>query len=1159
MSKTKSKRMAARGGLAFLTVVFAMTLMAGTALGQAESGQIIGKVADPNGAVVPGAAITLKSVNTGREITATANDEGVYQVTNLQPGLYDLTVTGGNFKPNTQRVQVTVGSRISVDTVLGLAEVAVGTVDVVASGGVEVNTQEQQLSSVVSGTQLRELPTITRNPYDLVGISGNVSGEGQVENASGVSATSRGAGYAINGQRAASTNILLDGGENVNAYLATVGQKVPLDSVGEFRVITSNFSAEYGRASGGIVNVTTRSGGNEFHGSVYEFNRNSKLASNSFNNNANAIAKGHFNRNQFGYSIGGPVLKNKLFFFSSTEWIRVRSNAESINLVPTTQLLAASNANTRNFFTAFPLATQINGRILTVNDVTSTLGGAAAGFTPANAFAALPGNLPAFGEVHYSIPQDVGGGSPQNGYQTVNRGDWNINDKSQLFGRYAIENRLDFPGFTSASPYTGFNTGQTTFNQNVLVSLTHTFSPRLGSETKLVFNRLSVQDPLNGAATPTLYFFPGTGAQIGNDQIALPGYLPFTPGNGLPFGGPQNLGQIYEDLSFTTGKHTFRFGGNYVYIQDNRVFGAYATAVESLGNQGSYSDALGNFVQGQVRQFQGAIDPQGKFPGQSVTLPVGPPSFDRSNRYNEFAAYINDSYRMNPRLTLNVGLRYEYYGVQHNKNPKLDSNFYFGQGTNIFEQIRNGNVQVAPDSSLGSLWKPDKNNFAPRVGFAWDVFGDGKTSLRGGYGIAYERNFGNVTFNVIQNPPSYTVLSIISQRDIAGFTPITLSNSGPLAGSSGSKIIPAASLRFVRNDIVNAYAHFWSGAFERELSKGTVASVEYSGSAGRKLYSIENINRSGTGLVYLGSRSTNPFTGVTSDRLNGQYTNINTRGNNGMSNYNALIASLQSNDLLKLGLQLTARYTYSVAKDNLSSTFSDSPGNVNLGLTDPFDPKYDYGHADFDVRHRLSLSYNWEIPLFKETRGVARQVLTGWSFTGIFNVRTGFPFTVFDCTNAVTTCNRIVPVDASGNPVQINFRGSGDPAPIAGAPNLFNYIDLSNVVPGAFANPTTGTSEVGPYPSNSPRRNAFRGPGFWSFDAGLYKTFKVNEKYRIQFRGEFFNLFNHSNLFASINQNDVSSFSFIGGVRGVNTQLNPSVLAAREERRNVQLAVKFIF
>lgn len=183
----------------------------------------------------------------------------------------------------------------------------------------------------------------------------------------------------------------------------------------------------------------------------------------------------------------------------------MRSNAESINLVPTPELLAASNVNTRNFFRAFPLATSINGPILKVSDVTAALGGAAAGFTPTNAFAALPGSLPAFGEVHYSIPQDVGGGSPQNGYQTVNRGDWNISNKTQLFGRYAIESRLDFSSFTSASPYQGFNTGQTTFNQNVLFSLTHTFSPLLASETKLVFNRFNWQQAIIYSAT--IYHF----------------------------------------------------------------------------------------------------------------------------------------------------------------------------------------------------------------------------------------------------------------------------------------------------------------------------------------------------------------------------------------------------------------------------------------------------------------------------------------------------------------------------------------------------------------------------------------------------------------------------------------------------------------------------
>ena len=211
------------------------------------------------------------------------------------------------------------------------------------------------------------------------------------------------------------------------------------------------------------------------------------------------------------------------------------------------------------------------------------------------------------------------------------------------------------------------------------------------------------------------------------------------------------------------------------------------------------------------------------------------------------------------------------------------------------------------------------------------------------------------------------------------------------------------------------------------------------------------------------------------------------------------------------------------------------------------------------MRHHLSLSYNWELPLFKDSKGLTRQLLTGWSLTGIFNARTGFPFTVFDCTNAVTTCNRIVPFGPGNTAVHIDYNGTGNPAAAPGAPNLFNYIDLSGVATGTFANPITGTSEVGPFPSSSPARNAFRGPGFWNLDAGLYKTFKVTEKYRLQLRGEFFNLFNHSNLFASINQNDVSSFSFIGAVRGVNTQLNPAVLAAREERRNVQLAIKFTF
>src|ERR1043166_4210534 len=472
---------------------------------------------------------------------------------------------------------------------------------------------------------------------------------------------------------------------------------------------------------------------------------------------------------------------------------------------------------------------------------------------------------------------------------------------------------------------------------------------------------------------------PGATGTIGGNTIAMPGYWPYNAANSpAGFGGPQNLGQVYEDISYTLGRHQLKFGGQYIYIQNTNTFGAYENAVESLGTQGNYAQALGNFVTGNINQFQAAVFPQGKFPGQNVNLPVGPPDFTRSNRYNEWASYINDSFRVRPGLVINLGLRYEYYGVQHNKDKSLDSNFYFGPGATLQERIRNGSVQIAGNSPVGGLWKPDRNNFAPRVGFAWDLFGDGKTSLRGGYGLAYERNFGNVTFNVIQNPPSYAVLSLINNVDITNLQ-ITTNNAGPLAGNTPpSKLLPATSLRHVREDIVNAYAHFYSFALQREVSKGTVLSVESSGSRGEKLYSISPLNITGSGAFYLGDANPN-------SRLNNQYSNINTRGNEGYSRYNALIVALDGNNSRTTGLQFTLHYTWASAKDNLSSTFSEGAFNSNLGLTNPYNPSFDYGPADFDVRHRFVSSVIWQVPFAKNTTGVTKALLDGWAVTGIFN------------------------------------------------------------------------------------------------------------------------------------------------------------------------------
>ena len=1119
----------------FTLALSALSVSSTTA--QTETGQILGKVADQAGAVVSAAAVTVKSPNTGFARTTTSNSEGVFTVTNLQPGVYDVSVKASGFTEKTVQVNVTVGSKVSVEMSLAVSG-AVEKVEIVASGGVEVNTQHQEISDVISGKQVTELPTLTRNPYSLVALSGNVSSD-----ASG--STGNGVGYSINGQRAASTNILLDGADNNNTFSATVGQSVPLDSVQEFRVITSNFSAEYGRASGGIVNVATKSGTNSFHGTAFEFNRVSKLAANGFDNNAQGNPRGIFTRNQFGYSLGGPIVKDKLLFFSSTEWTRVRSAAPQINLVPTPQLLALTNAATQTFFNNYKLARPINGTIYTVGDVVTSIGAAAFGAN--SPFATLPANTPAFGQTRFAVPADQGAGSPQNSYQTLGRIDWNLSEKTQIYGRYALDSQKRLDGSVNFSPYAGFDTGQTDFNNNILVSLTRTITSNLVSQTKVTYNRLNNLQPLGQQPVgPTLYLTGGT-ARIRGFNVSLPGYSQFTPGNAIPFGGPQNIGQVAEDVNYTKGNHQFRFGGQYLYIQDNRAFGAYQNATEQLGS--NLAGGLNNLVRGQLSIFQAAVFPQGKFPGDTLTLPVGPPDFTRSNRYKDFALYVNDAWRLKSRFTLNLGLRYEYFGVQHNVDPKKESNLYFGTGSSLQERIRNAKVQLAGDSPIGSLWQKDKNNFAPRVGFAWDVFGNGKTSVRGGYGIGYERNYGNVTFNVIQNPPNYGVVSLLAGTDVPTI-PVTLNNAGPLAGTGGTKVLPVVSLRWVRPDIVTAYSHFYSVGVQREVFGHTVIGAEYTGSTGRKLYSLENYNRTGFGPQYLNSNAARPAAiGGTVSRLNGQYGNINARANGGMSQFNALILSVESANFRNTGLQLTTKYRYSVARDNLSSTFSSSANNFNLGLLDPFNPKLDYGYADFDNRHTFTTGFNWQVPFAKDTKGVLRQIAHGWSISGIITAATGNPFTVFDCSNQITVCLRLVPTGTVQTTVGTVTEDKG--TPISPIFNRFKLINLSTQKTSDFTDKSGGV-EVGPYPTSMLKRNAFRGPGAWNTNLGFFKNFKLKENYELQFRGEMYNAFNHANLYAGTGEADISSQDYVPASRGI------TALGATE-RRNVQLALKLIF
>jgi outer membrane receptor protein involved in Fe transport len=1146
---------------ALLVLLFGLLLTAIPVFGQAEAGSISGTIRDASGAVVSGAKVTAKSVNTGLTRDVVTNSDGLYAIPSLKADTYEVTIEAKGFQKYASRTEVTVGSQNDVSASLSVGGSAT-TIEV--SGAVEVvapDTESQTLSQIVTSSDIDRLPTSpTRNPYALVGMAAGVTED---------TMSDRGAGYSINGQRSASTNILLDGAENVDTFTATVGQQIPLDSVQEFSVLTSNYGAEFGRASGGVVNLITKSGSNQFHGSAYEFNRVSDLSSNTYNDDANDIPKGVFTRNNFGFSFGGPIKKDKLFFFNNTEWIRVRSAA------PT-------------FFTiidpgSYPLLASASQQFF------STYGKLAPGLVTTGTESCGYGSL-VCDSVSTAVPSDAGGGNPQNTWMEVAKVDFNLSNKTTISGRYAGYHELDFPGVVNSSPYAGFSTGQFQFDQNYTFSVNHVFSSSLVESARLVYNRLNgpVQGLGANPVAPTLYT-AGSIPEVGGFSLVFPGYSEETPGNSIPFGGPQNLYEIYDDVSWSKGQHQFKLGVQFIQLRDNRVFGAYENAVEILGT--NLTTGLQNLSTGNIYQFEGAINPQGEFPcyrdpttgayiqtpACTLTLPVGPPAFNRNYRYNDIAAYGQDSWRIAPHFTLNLGLRWEYYGVQHNgPNSNLDSNFVLGSGGDIFDQIRNGSVQLARNG--GVFWKPFYGGFGPRLGFAWDVFGDGKTSLRGGYATSFERNFGNVTFNTIQNPPAYAVVSLISGQDVPS-QPVYTANAGPLAGSGVTKLFPAVSQRAINQNLKESYAETYDLSLERRVTRNSLLSINYSGSHGVHLYDISNINLAGDGGAYLGDGTINGYN--PGNRLNLQYSNMNYRSDNGFNKYNGGSVQWRASNFLNKGLNINTSYTWSHALDNLSSTFSDgAASDYGLGYLDAFNPRLAYGNSDYDIRQRFVLNGSWELPWLKNGKSVASEVLGGWLIGGTFSARSGAPFSIYDCDNFNgTECPLWVPSAAVARTGHATAAGSDF------APNTFNYITLPNTggvvdnLGDSLGIPNcTGLGHVGctytisgrPYPT----RNGFFGPGYWNSDMNFLKSFTITERFRLQFRAEMYNIFNHHNQYINIVDLDTSFLSpsattgnptpYIqtekGGIFGTAGLTGASATGQpADERRNIQFGLRLSF
>jgi hypothetical protein len=1174
-----------------LCLLALLLLLPSLVFAQADTGTLAGTVKDTSGAVVPDAMVTARNSATGAQRSVQTGSDGVYTFPGLAPAPYDVTVSKAGFADYKAQVTVTVGGHATLDAPLSVSQVST-TVEVVAVPVAEVNTQTQEVSQIVTPEQVENLPSLTRNPYDFVALAGNISGgdrststnNPQLGTGGGQNVASfRGAGYNINGQRSADTELLLDGVENINVFDNTIGLIIPQDAVQEFRVITNNFDAQYGRAAGGIVNVSTKSGTDAFHGDAWEFNRLSAYTANTFDNNATGTPKGQYTRNQFGFDVGGPIKKDKLFFYGSTEFLRVRSAASLLAYVPDPAFLKLTSPVVQSWFAKYGGATPAPVSVLTAGDL-AALGDVNAG----GAFAtAVPASTPVMDLVNYSAPQDAGGDLPQNTYFMTARLDYNMSQNTQLFFRYGRESLATLSGALFSSPYSQFNVAETIYNNNFLLSANHTFGSNLLSVTKLSFFRDDEADQYNLALdqNPTLFLTAAnSGAVILNGQpVQLPGFYDFNVATGgLPFGGPQDTTQINEDLSWTHGKHNMKFGGQYNYIQMNRGYGAYNQAIEALGANGDIPGGLDNFVTGTLSLFQKAVNPGGAFPcdvgaysgtsegniitpknaaGQNclATFPLSAPSFNRSDRYNDWALYAQDSFRLTRKLTVNYGLRYEHFGVQHNNNPNLDSNFYYGPGSNIVQQVQNGSVQTVPNSPIGGLWKPRWGTAGPRVGFAYDVFGDGKTVLRGGYGITYDRNFGNVTFNIIQNPPNNATLT-------ASDVPLTTSTLGPFGGS-GAAGLPPSSPRDIDQNIQVEAVQFWGVTLERQLGGKAAVALEYNGSHGVHLYDIVNINEIGAPQAFEGAPlvtdgATNPAdAGCTAaapclTRPNQAYTSINNRGTQAFSHYNSLNVHFSTQELGHTGLFILTNYTWAHSMDNLSTTFSESTAQFNLGFTNPGNPWLDYGNSDYDIRHRIALEMTWAEPFLKGGKGALRQAAGGWSISPIFTARTGVPFSVWDPTNALNSFEGAgVPRYVPSAP--ITSLKTGTPVD-TGSANLFSILTLPSA--NSFGNPALlGISDFGPYPAGMTTRGMFYGPGAWDLDMALSKTFALTERFSLEFRAEAFDIFNHVNLY-------LIGTEFVGGPGPVTIQgkfgglgVGNAEGANHDERRFGQFALRLHF
>jgi carboxypeptidase family protein/TonB-dependent receptor-like protein len=1121
---------------------------------QKDAGSIVGTVKDPTGALVSNAKITVSDVERGTNFSATTNDAGEYVTGPLRVGRYTVTVEHSGFKKAvSELVSLDVQQRIAVNVTLQVGQI---TEAIEVSGAAPLlETETSELGQVVDNKRVANLPLNGRNFAQLALLTaGTAPSEPGARDESGF-------GFSANGARSLQNNFLLDGVDN-NSNLPDLLNETnyviqpSVEALEEFKVQTNAYSAEFGRGNGAIINATIKSGTNQFHGSAYEFLRNEKFdAKNFFDDPSTRIAP--YKQNQFGFTFGGPLVRNRTFFFVDYEGLRIRQSQTLTSLVPTDpqragdfsgQLDLTQQTGTdclghptfvgeifdaRNAGNGCGLAFQYNSSGMPLNII------------PQNKLDPLALAISKL----YPEPNVNGKGFNflSNPVRTENRNNFDIrldqkySDTDNGFFRFSYEDQpslIPGPFNSTGGDGGGFFSGvEDNAYRSFATSWTHLFRNNLTNELRLGYNRVNSQRQQINANK--------TSEQLLNYPGGFPG-IPNVPGNGgLPqltfndisqIGSPtflpsheiQNTYGVSENVSWVHGKHSFKFGTD-VRSEEFTIF-------QPAAPRGTL-----NFGPG----FTDNPNPAAVFTGGSgfasflVGLAGGGSINNLHNidyHHQVYAFFAQDDWKATPKLTLNLGLRYELFTTikeRHNEQGTFDlatASLIVPKG--VTAQLTPMLAAVVPVHATGTpgLISPDTNNFAPRIGLAYQV--SNKLVVRAGYGIFYGGDEAGPYSNPSMgfNPPFFINKNFNQPCGTASANPATVDCSLPgiptlSSGFPANALVdpePPPLFFSLDRHLVTPYMQQWHLSTQYELPSNTVFEVTYAGSRGLKQYIYLNGNQAAPNpdpsLPFAPRR---PIPAI--DGFIGWFRSA------GWSNYNSL--QLRAEKRFSRGLTFLASYTWAHALDIAS--------NADLGAQNGGDfryfihPEWEYANSDFDVRRRFVFSYLYELPIgrgkpvFGNAHGVSNQIIGGWQIGGITSVSSGNSFTILNA-------NGVANSDGQQRP------------------DLIGNVHATPCVPGKFFNTCAfGEPALGTF--GNVRRNSVQGPGYQIWDFSLFKNFPISERTKLEFRAEFFNVFNHPNLqFAKSGpQNSINTTTFGTPQFGF--------LTAARDPRQIQLALKLSF